>query len=150
MPRRPPVALALVLLVAACARPSGIEPAGVQVNAVNGLKVSTLRSCSALKASLPAQVTAGAERRTAEPVSDTTAAWGNPAIMLRCGVPAGNPLDDPYTFNDVHWAMHDTGASRTWTTTGRKVNVAVQIPDAYSSQAELLGRLSPAIIKNLS
>ena len=46
--------------------------------------------------------------------------------------------------------MHDTGASRTWTTTNRKVNVAVLIPDAYSSQAELLGGLSPAIIKNLT
>jgi hypothetical protein len=116
---------------------------------VNGLSARTLVDCRALKGSLPEQVTSGAHRRTAEPVSDTTAAWGRPAITLRCGVRAGSSLDDPYTFNGVRWAMHDTGASRTWTTTSRKVNVAVEIPDAYSSQAELLGGLAAAITAHL-
>ena len=117
--------------------------------AVNGLSASTLVDCRALKGSLPEQITSGAHQRTAEPVSDTTAAWGDPAITLRCGVTKGSPEDDPYTFNDVHWAMHDTGASRTWTTTDRKVNIAVQIPDDYSSQAELLGGLARAITTTL-
>ena len=149
MPRRPPLAVALVALAAACSGPTGVDPAGVQVAPVNGLRPATLIDCRALKGSLPEQITPGVHRRTAEPVSDTTDAWGDPAITLRCGVSKGRASDDPYTFNAVHWALHDTGSSRTWTTTGLRVNVAVLIPDAYSSQAELLGGLASAILKNL-
>ena len=81
---------------------------------------------------------------------DTTTAWGEPTIALRCGVSAGSPADDAYTFNDVRWALHDTGATRTWTTLGRKVNVEVVVPDAYSSQAELVGSISFAVAKTLT
>jgi len=112
--------------------------------------VSTLISCRKLKAGLPAQLGAGIASRQADPVSDTTAAWGDPPVSLRCGVGPGSPRDEPYTFNGVRWALHDTGASRTWTTLGRKVNVAVEIPDAYSSQAELVGTVSFAVAKALS
>ena len=150
MPRRPPLALGLVALLAACSGPTGVDPAGVQVAAVNGLSTPRLIACRDLKASLPQQLAGGAKRRTAEPVSDTTVAWGDPAITLRCGVAKGSAADDPYIFNDVHWAMHDTGASRTWTSTNLKVNVAVLIPDAYSSQAELLGGLASVLTKKLS
>jgi hypothetical protein len=72
---------------------------------------------------------------------------GRPA--LRCGVRRGSDRDDPYTFNGVTWAMHDTGASRTWTTTAQQVNVSVQVPDAYGSQAELVGAISFAVRKAL-
>lgn len=75
----------------------------------------------------------------------TTAAWGDPPITLRCGVPAGRERDEPYDFNDVRWAMHDIGDKRRWTTKGLRVNVEVDVPDAYSSQAELLGSLAPAL-----
>ncbi len=58
-------------------------------------------------------------------------------------------MDEPYSFNTVQWAMHDTGAARRWTTRKLKVNVEVVVPDAYSSQAELLGSLSTAMLDNL-
>ena len=45
--------------------------------------------------------------------------------------------------------MHDTGASRTWTTRGLKVNVAVEIPDHFDAQAELLGAMAKAITSSL-
>jgi len=88
-------------------------------------------------------------QRRATPVSDTTAAWGTPPITLRCGVPAGSVLDDPYVFNDVRWALHDSGASRQWTTLGRPVNIVIEVPDAYSSQAELIGGLAAAVKAHL-
>ncbi len=117
---------------------------------VNGLSAGTLISCRALKNGLPEQVASGTARREANPVSDTTAAWGDPPITLRCGVAEGSARDQPFTINEVRWAMHDTGASRTWTTVGRKVNVAVEIPDAYSNQAELVGTVSFAVTKALT
>jgi hypothetical protein len=88
---------------------------------------------------------AGATRRLTRPSPTTTAAWGDPPITLVCGVAAGSALDDPYEFDGVTWAMHDIGSARTWTTRGRSVNVVVTVPDAYSSQAELLGSLTGAL-----
>jgi hypothetical protein len=150
VPRRPPVALALVLLAAACSSSTGTGKAEATVPAVNGLSPQALTSCRTLKAGLPEQIGSGIHLRRVDPVSDTTAGWGDPVIALRCGVPEGSARDDPYTFNGVRWALHDTGASRTWTTLGRPVNVSVEIPDAYSSQAELVGKVSFVVATALS
>ena len=84
--------------------------------------------------------------RAARPVSDpSTAAWGSPAITLRCGVPAGSTRDEPYVFDGVRWVVHDDGAANRWTTYGRATEVQVVVPDAYDGQAELLIALSPAL-----
>lgn len=101
--------------------------------------------CMAVTQALPHEIGAGVNRRSTDPGATSTAAWGNPAITLRCGVPAGNPADDIYTFNDVQWAMHDTGATRTWTTVARAVDVVVVIPDRYDDQASMLGGLAVAL-----
>jgi hypothetical protein len=117
---------------------------------VNGLPPETLIRCRSFKAALPDEVGDSLARRGAQPASDTTAAFGDePPITLRCGVAEGSERDDPYTFNGVQWALHDTGASRTWTTVGRKANVAVQVPDRYDAQAELVGAISLAVAKAL-
>ena len=118
---------------------------------VNGLSTRTLISCADLKGQLPTQLAPGVARRPAVPASNTTTAYGSdPAIAVRCGVKAGSALDDPYTFDGVQWAMHDTGASRTWTTRGLKVNLSVAIPDHFDAQAELLGAMAKAITSALT
>ena len=117
---------------------------------MNGVSSRTLIACRDFKATVPREIAPGASVRVTQPLSDTTTAWGTPPITARCGVRSGSPLDDPYTFNDVQWAMHDDGSSRRWTTVGRKVNVVIEVPDGYSSQAELLGRLADAVKEQLS
>ena len=112
---------------------------------VEGLSVAAQATCRAVSDALPAEVAEGVRRRTTSPVDPTVAAWGDPPVVLRCGVPAGSALDDPYGFDGVRWAMHDTGDSRTWTTLDRAVNVEVVVPDHYSGQAELLGGLAQAL-----
>jgi hypothetical protein len=132
-------------LVAACTAGPAAVGNGIPVPPVNGSSPNVLLDCRALKNLLPKDLATGVRLRGATPLSDTTAAWGDPPITLRCGVPGGSALDDPYTFNGVLWAQHDTGASNTWTTRGRKVNVAVQVPDHYDGQAELIGSLARAV-----
>jgi hypothetical protein len=102
-------------------------------------------ACAAVIRALPHEIGAGVIARRTAPASTSTAAWGDPPITFRCGVPAGNPADDIYTFNGVEWAMHDTGASRTWTTVSRAVDVVVMIPDEYDDQASKLGILAVAL-----
>jgi hypothetical protein len=154
VPRRPPLALALLglLATAACATSGGTgsgTSSDASVPSVNGLSTGTLVTCRGLRIDLPTTVPGGAKQRRVVPVSDTTAAWGTPPITLRCGVPEGSKADNPYTFNGVAWALHDNGRSRLWTTTGRKVNVVVEVPDSYDGQAEIIGSLSTAVLANL-
>jgi hypothetical protein len=123
----------------------------VQVTPVNGLSAKTLLSCTDLQGQLPKSLAAGVRRRPAVPASATTTSYGtDPALVLRCGVHEGAPLDEPYTFDGVRWAMHDTGTTRTWTTRGLRVNLEVVIPDRFDAQAELLGTLAAPIRSALS
>jgi hypothetical protein len=101
--------------------------------------------CRSVTAALPKEVVVDVVRRRTTPEDGSTAAWGDPPIVLRCGTGPGSPLDDLYEFDGVQWAMHDTGDTRTWTTMGRAVNTQVVIPDHYSDQAELLGALAKAL-----
>ena len=99
-----------------------------------------------MQSRLPERLQQGQVRRETRPSSPTTAAWGSPPVLLRCGVGPGGPKDEPYEFNGVRWTLHDTGASRTWTSAGLAVNVSLEVPDAYSGQAELLGALAPTLL----
>lgn len=113
---------------------------------VNGLSARTLVACRDVKDALPDPLPQGLDRGDASPASDTTSVFGDPPVTIRCGVAEGSPRDDPYVFNGVTWAMHDSGASRTWTTRGRPVQLEVVVPDAYSSQAEIVGAVSKALV----
>lgn len=141
MPRRPPLVLLLVLLAGCSSGSGGAVPVATSSVAASG--------CAALLADLPQQLPGGFKRRSTTPASTTTAAWGDPPITLRCGVPEGLEIDDPYAFNTVQWAMHDIGAARRWTTRKLRTNVEVVVPDAYNDQAELLGSLSTVLLKDL-
>lgn len=113
---------------------------------VNGLQPKVLLACADLKGQLPKSLAPGVDRRPAVPESATTLAYGtDPPITLRCGVPEGLATDETYVFDQVSWAMHDTGATRTWTTRGLKVDLQVVVPDHFEAQAELLGAMSAAI-----
>lgn len=152
MPRRPPLGLLTLVLAVACSSGGTTTSRdAVPVLPVNGLSATTLLSCTDLKGQLPRELAAGVRQRQTVPDSNTTTAYGtDPAISVRCGVAPGSAADEPYEFDKVRWAMHDTGASRTWTTRGLKVNLAVVIPDHFDAQAELLAAMATAITSALS
>ena len=138
-------------MLAACSSSNSAKAgAGPVVLATPGTPAPrTASACAAFVTSLPAELAKGVRRRPVSLTPGAVAAWGDPAVVLRCGVPAGNTLDEPYVFDGVSWAVHDDGATRRWTTFGRKVEVEVVVPDSYDAQAELLITLSPAV-KRLS
>jgi hypothetical protein len=79
---------------------------------------------------LPEQVD-GRDRRDTEPASDRTAAWGNPALVLRCGVPrpAGlSPTSEVIEVNGVGWFLAERKAAYVFTTVGRRTYVEVRVP----------------------
>jgi hypothetical protein len=109
-----------------------------------------LTQCQALVAALPDTVS-GQTRRDVQAGDGTTAAWGNPAIVLRCGVdkPKGFHRASPCTtVNGVDWWVPltwPTKGSLVITTVGRSVYVEVGVPVQYLPPAATMANLSEAI-----
>ncbi|MGI5348582.1 DUF3515 domain-containing protein [Streptomyces sp. CA-250714] len=143
---------ALVVLVplvtAGC---SGIGDAGPTPPSPSG---RTAKLCRALHDALPKRVD-GRQRGEADPVSDYTAVWGDPAIELRCGVrePAKltpgneeyNPTADAAEVNGVSWLMEKQDDGYRFTTTHRAAYVELTVPDDYKPEVEALTDLSDAV-----
>lgn len=113
---------------------------------------SDASTCAALVEALPDTVD-GAERREVEPADAPAAAWGHPAIVLRCGVQMPEEYDDYATChetNDVGWFIPDelvTGSPEaiTMTTIGRDVNIEVALPVENFPPASAMVDLADAI-----
>ncbi|MFI6767156.1 DUF3515 domain-containing protein [Streptomyces sp. NPDC050355] len=116
------------------------------------------RHCRALHKELPRTVD-GLARRTAEPVSDFTAIWGDPAVKLRCGVPKPdvltygsehyNPKADAAEVNGVEWLFEKQDDGYRFTTVLRKAYVEVTVPGKYAPEVDALTDLAGAVRKTV-
>jgi hypothetical protein len=141
---------ALALLIAAAAGCSSTDDGARAAVPAPGAKVTEL--CQNLDGTLPSEV-GGQNRRDPEPASALTAGWGNPAIILRCGVPRPAEMNDPEAdgteVNGVGWLIQkrDDGSFRL-TTTLRQAYVEVTIPKARAGDGLApLVDLAPAVEK---
>jgi hypothetical protein len=123
---------------------------------------STARACAALVAALPHRV-AEQDRRAVQTVATGAggrdgghgyaAAWGDPAIELRCGVPRPKGFtrfSGCQVANGVGWFIPESQqqgrpVAITMTTIGRAENVEVQIPERYFPPVEAMVDLAPAL-----
>lgn len=128
----------LLLTSAACGRQVTVEP-----------PPSPTDACSTLQ--LPETID-GAGRRPTAPQSTATAAWGEPPIVLRCGVgrpPTLTPSAQLITVNGISWLpIEATGGvvfvSTDWPDASHPVYVELTVPAAYSPEVNSLADLSPA------
>ena len=130
----------VAVLLAAC------SPASVQVAADSPVP-GTEAVCAALVAALPKTVD-GQTRRTASPDLPNVAVWGDPPILLRCGVPKPvqyAPSAQVFPINDVAWLPVAGVNGEVFFATGRTVWVRVDVPDAYAPEANALVDLAAAL-----
>lgn len=106
------------------------------------------RICAALVHALPGTVI-GADRRAARPASRLTAAWGDPAVVLRCGVARPDGLTATSEVIEVRgvdegagveWFLRESATAYRFTTVGRRAYVEVTVP-ARVPREEATGRL---------
>jgi hypothetical protein len=112
------------------------------------------RACLSLVDDLP-QDLADEQRRETEG-SRLGAAWGDPAIVLRCGV--GTPEDyEPFSpcqrVNGVDWfvpeqQMADQDADVLLTTIGRKPAIEVRVPSEYRPPDSVMVDLAATITEH--
>jgi hypothetical protein len=108
-------------------------------------------ACTKLAAALP-QTLDGRQRRTTTPVSEQVMAWGSPAVVLRCGVPAlHTAAGDNITVDGVGWQTPGPVDGKVvWTTTDRTTAIELSVPDSINNQENLLGDLAPAVTGSVS
>ncbi|MEU9113642.1 DUF3515 domain-containing protein [Streptomyces sp. NPDC048483] len=115
-------------------------------------KAKAQRMCAELLDAVPDSV-AGGKRRETDPSSPYTAAWGDPAMVLRCGVVPSKEMDNPRApggeIGGVGWMLENLpdGGHRC-TTTLRKTYVEVTIPAKYGDVGALMD-LAEAIKKTV-
>jgi hypothetical protein len=101
-------------------------------------------ACADLLAALPEEVDPGVARRPVEPDEGRAAAWGDPPVLLECGVAPPERNEPPFVVNGVAFTTRDVGPATRWTTYGRTVLAAVTVPDDYSG-AEIVLELGAAL-----
>ncbi|MFC9925178.1 DUF3515 domain-containing protein [Streptomyces sp. NPDC127190] len=156
---RPLGVLAPALLVAVAGCSSADDGTTVTVPRPDA---KTAPVCRELHRVLPQQLD-GRSRNDPGPRSAYTAGWGNPAIILRCGVVRPPKMIDPKVaeggdpdaiaggVDGVDWLM-EKQSDGTWrfTTAGRVAYVQVSLPQGMSAQQEgtgVLTDLAPAVKK---
>ncbi len=98
--------------------------------------------CSAL--AWPSSVS-GRTRTATRPDAPWAAAWGDPALIARCGLdPLGPTTDSCVTVDGVDWVVRELSDGGAATTYGRDPAVEVLAPAAYGPVPLLLPAFTPA------
>lgn len=107
--------------------------------------------CSALLDELP-EVVDDAVRRDVSPADRPAAAWGQPAIVLRCGVPmpaAYAPDAQLLDVDGIGWLPIPADGGVLFSSVDREVRVEVAIPDDYDPAADVLTDLTGVVTDHL-
>jgi hypothetical protein len=139
------VCTALALTTAGCA------PGPVAVDSP-AVPAGQAAACRDLVDALPDRV-ADQERRAVEPDDGLTAAWGDPALVLRCGVgrPAGFDQVSPcQVVDDVGWFLPESAITGeptdlVLTVVDRSPRVELFVPEEYYPPAAAMVDLAPAV-----
>lgn len=114
-------------------------------------------TCKDLLNRLPESVAGQTQSDGSDP-DDWMRAWGDPPIVLRCGVStptALSPTSQCLAVNDIDWFASADGkevdlanppdGTVDFTTVGRTVNVQLSVPDEWSPASDALVDVSAAI-----
>ncbi|SHF61296.1 Protein of unknown function [Jatrophihabitans endophyticus] len=113
-------------------------------------------ACAKVLAQLPITLGRLSQRVVRTPKSPFVVAWGDPAVVLRCGVtrPASLKPGDASTFQNTgdllgpYFDVVRDGDAHVWTSVDRAAYVSVTIPSAYQG-ADVMPPLGAAIAKAL-
>lgn len=105
-------------------------------------------ACAQFTAALPAELPTVGERREVTPTSDFTAAYGEPAVGVRCGVadPATlGPTSTLVTVDGIDWFAEELTAGWRMTTIGRDANVEITVSTEQGPAPSVAADLAPTI-----
>lgn len=80
--------------------------------------------------------------------SEYAAAWGDPRIVLRCGVTVPDAYEktsEMVVVNEISWFAEEQSGGYLFTAVGRSPLVQVYVPDTHQPQVNPLVDLAPAM-----
>jgi hypothetical protein len=109
---------------------------------------AVIEQCSRLVNYLPAKLD-GEKSRVVRPRSPLVHAWGDPPIVMRCGVPRPAHYEpgskQTATVDGVDWFEQIGSTAVRWTAIRRSVNLELVVPKSYESQGGFLVELGAAV-----
>jgi len=108
----------------------------------------TKANCEAMYADLPREV---ADEKIVAVKDDVAGAWGDPPIILRCGVEkpeALGPASRCDMVDEVGWFTDTTADGYLFTTIGRRFYISVEVPKSYDPAADVLVDLADSVEKH--
>jgi len=114
---------------------------------------ATRAICARLGDRLPTHLD-GHRSRVVTPASSLTHAWGDPPIVLRCGVPTPSGYSPTSVqtadVDGVRWFQQVGPTAVRWTAVRHGANVELVVPTSYDAQGGLLVELGAAIRASIS
>jgi hypothetical protein len=102
-------------------------------------------ACTTMADRLPSRLLDHGRVATSQ-ASPAVAAWGDPAIIWRCGVtPPGPTTRDCIAVNGIDWVVQPLDDGTGFVTYGRDPAVQVLVPDDYAPETFALTALSAAV-----
>lgn len=139
--RRPLITTTLLLGLTACGAPLQIDRYPTAPN--------TDVDCRTLLADAPSTVADQPNREVGRTIA---AAWGDPAIVLRCGVEPPSELTAGSRCDEVAgigWFSEEITDGYVFTTIGRQFSVSVEVPSDYEPATDALVDLAPVIERHV-
>ncbi len=131
--------IALLFLLTGCAGPGATQ--------IQAAPSASDAGCAALLNRLPATLLG---RKLGTTDAAGAAVWGDPAIVLRCGVePPGPSADACVTVNNVDWLFRENTSAYLFTTYGRTPATELAVPhqvdrtQASGALAQLTAAITP-------
>ena len=127
------------------ARPVAVEPPTPPDAAATA-------ACSAFSAALPANLSTVGARREVTPDSPLTAAYGDPAVSVRCGVPERSGLGPDallITVDDIDWFAQELSTGWRLTTVGRAAAVEITVDEVHGPAPSVAADLTSAILATI-
>jgi Protein of unknown function (DUF3515) len=132
--------VAASLLLGGCARTVVVDPPTPPADAA--------AACRTFLDALPNALPTVGDRREVEPPAGLTAAYGDPAVSVRCGVPtpsALGPTSDLVTVDGVDWFPEQLTNGWMMTTVGRVADVEIAVPSDQGPAPSVAADLGPTI-----
>lgn len=101
-------------------------------------------ACESAGAALPTDVS-GMPRRDTQPTSPAVGAWGDPAVIARCGVAAAAPTEtECLEVDGVGWIPEQLSDGIRFTSFGTEPALEVLVPSDYAPEGLLLPAFAAA------
>lgn len=108
----------------------------------------TAEVCAQFTAALPSELPTVGQRREVAPTSDFTAAFGDPAVGVRCGVAdptALGPTSTLVTVDGITWFAEELTAGWRMTTVDLVANVEITVGTDQGPAPSVASDLAPTI-----